>query len=49
MPERVMSCSSPYEAWSVHVGFLQKAFTDYQKELTALANLGVVKIPARGE
>ena len=43
MPERVMSCSSPYEAWSVHVGFLQKAFTDYQKELTALAKLGVVK------
>ena len=40
MPQRFMSCSSPYEAWSVHVGFLQKTITDYQKELTALAKLG---------
>ena len=49
MPQRFMSCSSPYEAWSVHVGFLQKTITDYQKELTALAKLGVVKLPTRGE
>ena len=49
MPERLMSCSTPYEAWSLQVGFLQRAVTDYQKELTYLAKLGVVKTAARGD
>jgi len=44
-----MSCSTPYEAWSLQVGFLQRAVTDYQKELTHLAKLGVVKTAARGD
>lgn len=49
MPQRLMSCSTLYEAWSLQVGFLQKAITDYQKELTHLAKLGVVKTAARGD
>ena len=47
MPARLLSCSTPYEVWSLQLGFLQKTVTDYQKEFTHLAKLGIVKTAAR--
>ena len=40
LPQDLVSCKSPDEAWHVYVGFCQKAVADYQHEFAELARLG---------
>ena len=42
LPQKIMSCRTPGEVWSVYMQFLQKAVTDYQNEFVELGKLGIV-------
>lgn len=41
--QRLASSKSAYEAWSTYSGFLRKAIADYQKALTDLAKLSLIR------
>lgn len=48
LPQRLMACKTPSEAWTAYVGFLQKAATDYQSEISDLGKYAVISSASKG-
>jgi hypothetical protein len=40
LPQSLAACTSPVEMWQTYVDFLQRMASDYQKEMSVMAELG---------